>query len=261
VGTFRNPVGPLPDAVYWRRRLIVLGVPLLVVFLVVYSCTGASGAPRDTAGAIGVSNSSSPAAGVITPAPGQTQSGPPGDSFPGNGPGGASSGGATGSAGATGTAAAGAVGASSGATATGTGASSAGSGGGCVLALAIALDRTSSYSPVAYPAGTFPTFKITATDSGTANCTVDVSGRTLVVTVAAQGASAPVWSSATCSGTSDLRVLGPSDAQTFPVAWKRWESQGQTCPVSKLPTVSPGGYTVSATLDGVTAATVPFVLN
>ncbi len=52
------------------------------------------------------------------------------------------------------------------------------------------------------------------------------------------GTTTPVWTSVTCSGAADLRVLGPGDAQTFPVVWKRWESQGTTCPVSKLPTAS-----------------------
>jgi hypothetical protein len=34
-------VGPLPPAVYWRRRAVVLGAALSVVFLVAYSCGGA----------------------------------------------------------------------------------------------------------------------------------------------------------------------------------------------------------------------------
>lgn len=256
MGTFRNPVGPLPSSVYWRRRLVVLGVPLFVILLIAYACSGTSGNPQSTSGAIGTQTSASPSGGaIITPAPGQTQSAPPENSFPGGGPGGGngSAGGATGTAGATGSAAAGSVGGAAG---------GAGSGGsGCVLALSLALDRTSTSGPVAYPAGTYPTFKITGTDSGSANCTVDVSGRTLVVTVAAQGSTTPKWTSATCSGDSDLRVLGPSDSQTFPVEWKRWESQGQTCPVSKLPTVPPGAYTVTASVDGVTATPVSFVLD
>lgn len=265
MGTFRNPVGPLPASVYWRRRLVVLGVPLFVILLIAYACTGSSGTPQNTSGAIGTHSSASPSGGaVITPAPSETQSGPADGSYPGNGPGGGSggngaagaAGGGTGVPGATGSAAAGSLGG-----AVGAGAGGAGGGGGCVLALSIALDRTSSSGPVTYPAGTYPTFKITATDSGTANCTLDVSGRTLVVTVAAQGSHTTEWSSAVCSGTSDLRVLGPSDAQTFPVEWKRWQSQGQTCPVSKLPTVAPGAYTVAATVNGVAAAPVSFVLD
>jgi hypothetical protein len=35
----RLTVGPLPPAVYWRRRLAVLGILLLLVILVVYACS------------------------------------------------------------------------------------------------------------------------------------------------------------------------------------------------------------------------------
>ena len=38
----RLTVGPLPPAVYWRRRALVLGVALLVVFLIVQACMAAT---------------------------------------------------------------------------------------------------------------------------------------------------------------------------------------------------------------------------
>jgi hypothetical protein len=42
----RLTVGPLPAAVYWRRRALVIGLLALVVVLVSYACGGA-GAPAD----------------------------------------------------------------------------------------------------------------------------------------------------------------------------------------------------------------------
>jgi hypothetical protein len=36
-------VGPLPPAVYWRRRAVVAGVLLVLVLLVTYACGGSSG--------------------------------------------------------------------------------------------------------------------------------------------------------------------------------------------------------------------------
>ena len=39
----RLTVGPLPSAVYWRRRAVVLGALLLLVIVLVYSCSGWSG--------------------------------------------------------------------------------------------------------------------------------------------------------------------------------------------------------------------------
>ena len=44
----RLTVGPLPAAVYWRRRSVVLGGLLIVVFVVVYACGGAH--PSNAAG-------------------------------------------------------------------------------------------------------------------------------------------------------------------------------------------------------------------
>jgi hypothetical protein len=254
VGTFRHPVGPLPGTVYWRRRLVLLGIPLFVIGLVAYACTGTTGTPTSAAGAIGGQAGAGPGAGptgVITPAPGQTASGPPGAAYPGSGPTGSGTG--TGPAG----------GASPGTGSGGSGGTEqAGLGGsGCALSLSLVLDRTSSSGPVQYPAGTYPTFKIEASDSGSANCTVDVSGHGLVVSVMPLGTTTPVWTSATCSGPADLRVLGPGDAQTYSVAWKRWEGRGETCPVSQLPTVAAGTYTVNAETDGVTTSQVEFVLD
>lgn len=40
----RLTVGPLPAAVYWRRRLLVLGALVLVILGIVYACTGGAGA-------------------------------------------------------------------------------------------------------------------------------------------------------------------------------------------------------------------------
>jgi hypothetical protein len=233
----------------------MLGIPLFVIALVAYACTGTKGTPTGNVGAIGGQGGPSAGAsptGVISPAPSQTVSGPPGNSYPGGGATGSGSG--SGASGGSGAPSAG----------TGSGTAQAGLGGGstgCALSLTIALDRTSSSGAVQYPAGTYPTFKITASDSGSANCTVDVSGRGLVVSVMPLGTTTPVWTSATCSGAADLRVLGPGDAQTYQVEWKRWETQGQTCPVSELPTVGPGAYTVNAEADGVTTSQVGFDLD
>jgi hypothetical protein len=258
VGTFRNPVGPLPSSVYWRRRIVLLGIPLFVIALVAYACTGTSGAPQNTAAPGAGNTAGSSPTGVITPGASQTASGPPGHSYPTSPTSSNSAGTGTGSGG-TSSASAGSTGSTAGAGTTHQAAS--GAAAGCALTLTIALDQTSSSGTVRYAAGTYPTFKITATDSGSANCTVDVSGKGLVVSVMPLGTTKPIWTSEVCSGAGDLRVLGPGDAQTYPVVWKRWESQGTTCPVSKLPTVPQGTYTVNAETGGVTTSAVEFILN
>lgn len=57
----RLTVGPLPPSVYWRRRAIVLGGAILVVFLVAQACLGANAVPG--AGSPGPPPSSPPTSG------------------------------------------------------------------------------------------------------------------------------------------------------------------------------------------------------
>ncbi|MEU8258795.1 hypothetical protein AB0C06_31540 [Micromonospora inaquosa] len=68
----RLTVGPLPPAVYWRRRAVVLGAGFLFLIVLLYSCTGsdrsggqdptAGGTPSATSGA-----TSDPGGPVLTP--------------------------------------------------------------------------------------------------------------------------------------------------------------------------------------------------
>ena len=269
MGSFRHPVGPLPGSVYWRRRIVLLGIPLFVIALVAYACTGSSSPSTNAAGpGSGQQSAGSSPTGIITPAPSQTASGPPGNSYPGGSPttsGGAGPGatnGASSGAGATGSGSGGAAGGagSTGGTSS-TGQAASGAAAGCSLSLMLSLNRTSSSGPVQYPAGTYPTFKIAAADNGSANCTLDVSGKGMVVSVMPLGTTKPIWTSATCSGAADLRVLGPGDSQGYSVVWKRWETQGTTCPLSALPTVPQGTYTVNVEANDVTSSLVEFILD
>lgn len=57
----RLTVGPLPPAVYWRRRVIVLGVLLVLFFFTFYACNGESGTAGDRLdGVSGTSSAPSP---------------------------------------------------------------------------------------------------------------------------------------------------------------------------------------------------------
>lgn len=69
-------VGPLPSAVYWRRRAIVLGGLLVVILLLAYSCGGSGtsdASSRQTAPIVGVTSPSpSTRPSLPTPTPSGT---------------------------------------------------------------------------------------------------------------------------------------------------------------------------------------------
>jgi hypothetical protein len=69
----RLTVGPMPPAVYWRRRLAVLGTLLLVIVLLVYACSDGDGDGKKggSGGSGGAQNGSQPAR------PGDTPTKPP----------------------------------------------------------------------------------------------------------------------------------------------------------------------------------------
>lgn len=73
----RLTVGPLPPAVYWRRRAVVLGAVLLFLVVVLYSCANAGGSsPRGGAkGSPTPSGSATPSGPVLTPETGAPPSG------------------------------------------------------------------------------------------------------------------------------------------------------------------------------------------
>ncbi|MFF0150840.1 hypothetical protein [Micromonospora sp. NPDC005203] len=74
----RLTVGPLPPAVYWRRRVVVLGAGLLFLIVLLYSCTGSDRPDRDRKAAgsptATPTGAAGPGAPVLTP---QTGAPPP----------------------------------------------------------------------------------------------------------------------------------------------------------------------------------------
>ena len=63
----RLTVGPLPPAVYWRRRAIVLGVLVLVGYLIVSRCSSDSTGAPDNTGQVAGDLSASPTATLQRP--------------------------------------------------------------------------------------------------------------------------------------------------------------------------------------------------
>ncbi|PWR05274.1 hypothetical protein DKT68_27890 [Micromonospora acroterricola] len=86
----RLTVGPLPPAVYWRRRAVVLGAGLLFLIVLLYSCTGSGrSGDRPQAGATPTSASQSaatpgPGGPVLTPQTGAPPTSAPADAAGGD---------------------------------------------------------------------------------------------------------------------------------------------------------------------------------
>jgi hypothetical protein len=133
------------------------------------------------------------------------------------------------------------------------------SSGGCLLSVMVQLDKTAQGSSPVYAPGQNPIFNVILHNQGSANCRIDVSGRGVVVTVASVESGTAQWTSATCAGAADLRVLGPGDGFTERVAWTR-QASAAGCPANP-PSAPAGSYAVAASVGGVASASVQFQLQ
>lgn len=279
MGSVRNPVGPLPSSIYWRRRAVLLCLLALVVAIVVYALNSGGGGGGKGNGA--PTGSHTPIA-TITPGPtpsGTHISGMPGgrDTAPtdsgGSSNAGADDGGSTGTQptdGATGTASD--AGASSAGDAAG-GASGAGGAGAstsggqvpvgstlpdCAPA-AVQLQLTSvrnTYSPDDTPA-----FQLKATNSGGTTCKLDFGPRQAVFTVTAAADNHHVWASDDCpSGGSALYQVPAHSFTTFTLRWNE-KTSSPKCASPKGQQAAPGTYLVAAQLPGYGTKQASFYLS
>jgi hypothetical protein len=200
----RLTVGPLPPAVYWRRRAIVLGALLFVLFLLVYRCAGSdpSGAEDGAPGSTGGSPAgTAPLDEMLTPVveptasstPTADLSGPPVTALP---------------------------------------------SGSCTDA-ELAVTVTTEGGRVEFAQGTYVRIFLKIENIGTRGCARDV-GATAQELRIAQGA-VKLWSSDDCgAGTgSDVRTLRPGEQiDQFNVTWNGRASTD--CQTKPLP--APGTY-------------------
>ncbi|MGR6322527.1 hypothetical protein Q2K19_12960 [Micromonospora soli] len=203
----RLTVGPLPPAVYWRRRVVVLGAGLLFLIVLLYSCTG----PERNTGSSGTRPAATssaaaapaPTGSVLTP---QTPdpSGIPGGS---GGNSGGSDGGQAGPAGG----------------GTGTNDGGAGAPANPVVDDGTCTDSEIRVTPVAVPAtaqqGTVVTLRLKIKNVSDRTCSRDV-GADLQELFIKSGAE-KVWSSDTC-GTgkgSDVQSFTPNFERSYELGW------------------------------------------
>ncbi|MDF3303010.1 hypothetical protein [Streptomyces tropicalis] len=269
MGSLRNPVGPLPSSIYWRRRVVMLSVLALLALLIAWMVLSGGGGGRNEGGG---SNGKNPAPSTITPGP--TGSGPAISQHPGgrDESGGSDAGsGGTGSGGGSGAGGSGGSGAGSGGSAGGSDVGAAGSGGaGDILPADTTLPNCTSRSVKltlrsvhnSYGPGAKPTFELTAENSAGGDCKVDLGPKSAVVTISRSDAGGDYWSSADCpkpDGSLLYRVPAGSGIADK-VVWDRRPSAPH-CATPPAGSAGPGTYLVEAQIPGFPKLQTSFVLS
>ncbi|MFI7072389.1 hypothetical protein [Micromonospora sediminicola] len=204
----RLTVGPLPPAVYWRRRAVVLGAGLLFLIVLLYSCTGTdrnAGTPSGNPSPSGTAGAApGPSGSVLSPQSGSPSPTPGASGDTGSDGGGTSSGGGTSDGG-------------------GSGTGDGGASGQPVSDDGTCADSELLVTPVAVPAsaqrGTVVTLRLKVKNVSDRTCSRNV-GADLQELYVKAGAE-KIWSSDTC-GTgkgNDVQSFTPNFERAYELGW------------------------------------------
>ncbi|MFF4347687.1 hypothetical protein [Streptomyces sp. NPDC001530] len=269
MGSLRNPVGPLPSTIYWRRRAVLLSVVALLALLIVWVVGSGGGGNKN--GADG-SNGKNPAP-TITPGP--SGSGPAISQHPGGRDESSGSGSGSGSSSGNGTgdgSGAGSGDSSGGGTSSGGSDDGSNGGGGtgeqlpagsglpnCTTS-AVKLTLRSVHNT--YAPGDKPTFELIAKNSSGSDCKVDLGPKNAVLTITQAGSDTDIWASDDCpKSAGSLLFRVPADGQvTYTVEWDR-KASAPECATPPAGSASAGTYLVEAKAPGLTKAQTSFVLS
>lgn len=283
MGSLRNPIGPLPSSIYWRRRAVALALIGLLVLLVVWVFS--LGGEDSTSEEQGKGGGGSGPESTITPGP--SDSGPAISERPGGreeaddgGSDGSGDSGGSDSSGASGGSGgsddeAGSGGGAAGGTAGGSGwesgdggGSGSGSGGGAPADAALpecgASDVKVTLRSVKkeYGAGEKPRLELTAENTSDSACVMDL-GKATVVTVT-DSDDKKFWASDDCppnSGSGPYRVRVPAnDESSHTFEWYR-TSSSERCEASSRTQAKPGKYKAEAEVKGLKPARTSFTLT
>ncbi|MFJ6832270.1 hypothetical protein [Streptomyces sp. NPDC091209] len=277
MGSLRNPVGPLPSTIYWRRRAVLLSVVgLLALFTVWVVGTGGGGGNNSAGG----SNGKNPAASIT---PGPPRSGPAISQHPGGSDqssGGGDSGGTGGSGSDGGAGSGGGSGDGSGDGSTGSGASTGGGsddgakngGGGSADQLPagstlpnctpgeVKLTLKSVHNT--YAPGEQPVIQLIATSTASSDCKVDLGPKNTVLTITQAGSDKNIWASDDCpKNAAAVLYRVPAGSQAvYEVKWDR-KPGAPSCATPPSGSAPAGTYLVEAKAPGLTKAQTSFVLS
>ncbi|MFG2607499.1 hypothetical protein ACGFT2_28725 [Streptomyces sp. NPDC048514] len=266
MGSLRNPVGPLPSSIYWRRRVALLSVFAVSALLILWIVTaGGGGGKKNDDGSDGKNP-----AHTITPGP--SSSGPaisqhPGgrdDSGGGSGGGDAGSGPGNGSA----TGSAGAGDGSGGGSGSGSGAGDVGTGDTLPASSTLANCPSSAVTlglrslRNTYSPDQTPTFELTVKNGSSADCKIALGPKDTVLTITPADGSDAYWSSADCPkgpGSLAFRVTAGRSI-TYTVKWDRKPSAA-ACATPPAGSAKAGTYLLEAKAPGFGKVRASFVLS
>ncbi|MFJ6919330.1 hypothetical protein ACIQUX_35930 [Streptomyces sp. NPDC101133] len=279
MGSLRNPVGPLPSSIYWRRRAVLLSLFALLALLIAWIVVSGGGdggngrkdgadgknpAPSITPGPSGSGPASSQAPGGRDESGGGDSNGPGSGTSSGSGDGsdtgsGSGSGGESGGDDGSG----GSGGASGGGAVTGVGAGDALPAGSALPnctpgAVKLSLRSVrNSYSP-----GQTPAFELTARNTSGSDCKVDLGPEHAVFTITPASGDDAYWSSDDCvEGEGSLRYrVAAGSGITYTVKWDRKPSAPE-CGTPPAGSAKAGTYLVEAKAAGFEKVRTSFVLK
>ncbi|NEC15611.1 DUF4232 domain-containing protein [Streptomyces sp. SID8014] len=261
MGSLRNPIGPLPSSIYWRRRVVLLSVLAVLALLVTWAVVSLGGG-GEKSGASGPGGHS-PAPSIT---PGDSPSGPAISEHPGgrDESGEDDEGGTGGSGGED-------DGSDEDAPGGGGAGSGSGPGGGETTGEQLPAGSTLPNCPASalemslrstrntYEPGQHPKLVLTAENTSKADCKVDLGPEAAVLTITATGDDKPLWSSEHCPAAGSLLLKLPAQGSaTHTVTWDR-RASADKCATPPAGSAGPGTYLAEAKAPGATAKT-SFVL-
>ncbi|MEU6662683.1 hypothetical protein [Streptomyces sp. NPDC046821] len=263
MGSLRNPIGPLPSTIYWRRRAVLLSMVALLALLIVWAVNSGGGSGKTSAGG---TNGKGTAPSSITPGP--SQSGPAISQHPGGRDESGGGGGAGSSGGANGDGSGSDQGAGSG-SGPDDGAKGGGGAGAALPAGSSLPDCTAGGVTLTlksvqntYAPDEKPKFELTAKNTTAKDCKLDLGPKNAVLTITQAGSDTPIWSSADCpKGPGSLLLRVPAGGRTtHTVEWNRQPSAPECATPTQAP-ATPGTYLVEAKAPQLPKIQQSFVLS
>ncbi|MFD9789748.1 hypothetical protein ACFWXK_02230 [Streptomyces sp. NPDC059070] len=278
MGSLRNPVGPLPSSIYWRRRAVALSLLALLAVVILWIVSsggggGGKGASNDKGAHPAPSITPGPGSSgpAITTAPGgrdesssgsgSASGGSSGGSSSGDGTGGSGDGGGNGGAGGGSSSSTGGSGAVGGGSTDGGTARQVPAGSAMPVCAPGQLKLTVRSLKNAYEPGEKPRAEISVQNTAGSSCKADLGPKGAVLVVTDSGDS-KVWSSDDCPGGagSVLYQVPGNSTVTHVVAWDRTRSAAH-CATPAPGAPGAGTYLFEVQATGLPVARAPFSLT